>query len=97
MPRAVPIDPAGFIAPTAPPDAVAELRSVYAIVDELPTNERLALILRRVEGLPLEEVAALCDCSLATVKRRIAAAEKHLTAAHEAPEPRPAIAGGTGP
>jgi RNA polymerase sigma-70 factor (ECF subfamily) len=96
LPRAVPIDPTAFVASTAPPDAVAELRSLYAIVEELPTDERLALLLRRVEGLPLEEVAALCDCSLATVKRRIAAAEKHLAAADAPQEPRPACAGGTG-
>ena len=32
-------------------------------------------MLRRVEGLPLAEVAALCGCSLATAKRRVAAAD----------------------
>ena len=29
-----------------------------------------------IEGLPLEEVAAQCDCSLATAKRRIADAHR---------------------
>ncbi len=32
-------------------------------------------MLRHVEGLALEEVAEACECSLATVKRRVAAAE----------------------
>ena len=96
VPPAVPIDPTGFIASTAPPDAVAELRSVYAIVDDLPTDERLALLLRRVEGLPLDEVAELCGCSLATVKRRIDKAEEKLTRAQTPASERPACAEGTG-
>jgi RNA polymerase sigma-70 factor (ECF subfamily) len=85
LPRATPIDASAFAAATAPPDVVAELRSIYAIVDELPTDERLALLLRRVEGLPLESVAELCRCSLATVKRRIAAAEARLVRAQSMP------------
>jgi len=96
LPRAVPIDASSFIAPTAPPDAVAELRSIYALVDDLPTDERMALLLRRVEGLPLDEVARLCGWSLATVKRRIDAAEKRLEAASTPPEPTPACAERTG-
>jgi RNA polymerase sigma-70 factor (ECF subfamily) len=86
LPPAVPIDPTSFIAATAPPDAASELRSIYAIVDDLPTDERIALVLRRVEGLPLDEVAELCGCSLATVKRRISAAEAKLHAAQELPK-----------
>lgn len=83
LPAREPIDLTAFIAATAPPDAVAELRSIYKIVDELPTDERLALLLRRVEGLPLEEVAQLCGCSLATIKRRIATADKRLSLGQE--------------
>jgi len=78
VPAANPVDPAVFLASSAPPDVVAELRSIYAVVDDLPTDERVALLLRRVEGLPLDEVASLCGCSLATAKRRIAAAEQRL-------------------
>ena len=85
MPRAAPIDVTAFVSPAAPPDAIAELRSIYAIVEELPTDERIALLLRRVEGLPLEDVAGLCSCSLATVKRRIAAAEARLVRAQSEP------------
>ena len=43
---------------------------------ELPARERAAWLLRHVEGYELAEVARLCECSLATAKRRIAAAER---------------------
>lgn len=91
LPALSPIDPDAFASSTAPPDVVAELRSVYGALERLPIDERLALVLRRVDGLPLEEVASLCDCSLATVKRRISAAEARLVASRSAPvEPTPA-------
>lgn len=47
---------------------------LYRTLDTLPTEERLAWTLRHLEGEQLERVAELCGCSLATVKRRIAAA-----------------------
>jgi RNA polymerase sigma-70 factor, ECF subfamily len=78
LPALKPIDTAMFISKTAPPDAIVELQAIYRILDDLPTDERLALVLRRVEGLPLEEVARLSECSLATAKRRIKAAEDRL-------------------
>jgi len=52
----------------------ALLARVYAVLDGLPVAERIAWTLRHVEGERLEQVAALCGCSLATAKRRIAAA-----------------------
>jgi predicted RNA polymerase sigma factor len=39
---------------------------------------RVAFVLRRVEGLKLEEIAAMLEVSLATVKRRIVEAERLL-------------------
>jgi RNA polymerase sigma-70 factor (ECF subfamily) len=84
---AEPIDLAALLSPDAPADVVAELRRIYAVVDELPANERVALLLRRVEGVPLEEVAQLCNCSTATAKRRIAAAEQKLRRAEAAGDP----------
>ena len=39
-------------------------------------QSRIPWMLRYIEGLPLEEVAAQCDCSLATAKRRIADAHR---------------------
>ncbi len=70
-----------IIAPTCPPDVAAELREIYTILAAFPTGERIALLLRKVEGMSLEEVAAATETSLATAKRRIAAAEDRLDAA----------------
>ncbi len=67
-----------IVAPQAPPDVVAELRAVYAVLDSLPTVERVVLVLRRVEQLSLDEVAARTGWSLATVKRKLAKAENAL-------------------
>ncbi len=58
----------------ATPEDRALLARVYAVLDGLPVGERIAWTLRHVEGERLEQVAALCGCSLATAKRRIAAA-----------------------
>ena len=60
-------------------DARVELREVYAILAGLPPEERVALVLRRVEGMELKEVAEAMDLSLATVKRRLVAAEARLS------------------
>jgi RNA polymerase sigma-70 factor (ECF subfamily) len=50
------------------------LARVYKILDSMPANERIAWSLRHIEGEPLESVASMAGCSLATAKRRIAAA-----------------------
>jgi RNA polymerase sigma factor (sigma-70 family) len=65
----------------ATPEDRAMLLSVYRVLDRLPTAERLAFTLRHVEGERLEAVAELCGCSLATAKRRIAAATARVRAA----------------
>ncbi len=54
------------------------VQSAYARLSALPTTERIAWVLRRVHGAQLAAVAAMCDCSLATAKRRIAAADRKL-------------------
>jgi RNA polymerase sigma-70 factor (ECF subfamily) len=64
--------------PDAPPDQRAMIARVYLLLDRIPVRERLAWTLRHVEGEPLDEVARLCGCSLATAKRRIAAARARL-------------------
>jgi RNA polymerase sigma-70 factor (ECF subfamily) len=51
---------------------------VYSILDRLPANQRIAWSLRHIEGEPLENVASLSGCSLATAKRRISAAAEKL-------------------
>jgi RNA polymerase sigma-70 factor, ECF subfamily len=59
-------------------ETLADLAEVGRILARQPTNDRVAWMLRYVEGEPLDEVARLCGCSLATAKRRIAAAALHL-------------------
>lgn len=56
----------------ASPDVVLQLKSIDAKVRTLPLPLRTAWTLRFVLGCTLEEVAAGCDCSLATAKRRLA-------------------------
>ncbi|MBS2018077.1 MAG: RNA polymerase sigma factor [Deltaproteobacteria bacterium] len=60
---------------SASPEARIELRWLDAALAKVDDRERIAWMLRFVEDLPLEEVAEACSCSLATVKRRIAAAD----------------------
>jgi RNA polymerase sigma-70 factor (ECF subfamily) len=64
-----------LVAPGAPADERALLERVYRLLDELPVKERLAWTLRHVEGERLDAVARICGCSLATAKRRVAAAQ----------------------
>jgi RNA polymerase sigma-70 factor, ECF subfamily len=67
------------IANSAPAEVVAELRLIFSLIDELPVQERVALVLHRVEGMTLPEVAEQMKLSLTTVKRRIAAAEQAVS------------------
>lgn len=76
--RAEPIDPEAMVANVSP-ETQAELREIYGILESLPPEERAVLVLRRVEGLELKEVAEATGLSLATVKRRLDAAEERLT------------------
>jgi RNA polymerase sigma-70 factor (ECF subfamily) len=61
-----------------PADRRAELARVAAVLERAPAPDRVAWTLHRVEGETLEAAAAACGCSLATVKRRIAAVEARL-------------------
>jgi RNA polymerase sigma-70 factor, ECF subfamily len=81
--RSEPIDVEALVSPTAPADAAAELRHVYEKLADFPAEERVALVLRRVEGLELTEIAGQMGLSLATVKRRIASAERRLGSGSE--------------
>lgn len=56
----------------------ARLRELYRALHLLPVNERLAWILHRMDEETIESTASLCGCSVATAKRRIAAAQRLL-------------------
>ncbi len=76
--RSEPIDVEGIVSPNAPPEVLEELRLVYERIDRLPPDLRVALVLRRVEGLRLEAIATMTHASLATVKRRVAEADRRI-------------------
>jgi RNA polymerase sigma factor (sigma-70 family) len=78
--RRDPVDLDAVISSAAPPDVASELRALYRLLDELPVEARVALVLRRVEGMQLAEIAEQMGLSLATVKRRLDAAEVKLAA-----------------
>ena len=54
------------------------MRPVQVVLDRLPDDDRIAFALRFLEGLELTEVAAACQVSLATIKRRLARAEERF-------------------
>ena len=56
------------------------LRRTFAVLEKMPTSERIAFTLRHVDGRTLEDSAQLCGCSLATVKRRLDKAQKRFRA-----------------
>jgi RNA polymerase sigma-70 factor (ECF subfamily) len=58
----------------AGPEERRMIAEVYRALDKVSPKERVAWVLRHVQGESLEETAVLCECSLATAKRRIAAA-----------------------
>ena len=51
---------------------------LYDALDRIPAKMRVVWILARAGDMPLQEVADVCEVSLATVKRRLAEAETRL-------------------
>jgi len=70
-----------FISREAPPDVHAELHAIYTLLDELPARERIALVLRRVEGMSHEDIAEQLGVSLSTAKRLAASSDEALARA----------------
>jgi len=69
----------------------AELvREVCKLLDRLPADERLALVVHRVQGLSLNESAEACGTSVSTFKRRLSRGETKFFAGAGK---RPALAG----
>jgi RNA polymerase sigma-70 factor (ECF subfamily) len=78
------------------PEARQALHAVYRALDTLPADERIAFALRFIDGMELTEVAASCDVSLATIKRRLARSERRFAlAARKHPELTPWLEGGS--
>ena len=52
------------------------LRRTYAVLDLMDEELRIPFTLRELEAMELAEIAQACDCSVSTVKRRLAQARK---------------------
>ena len=74
-----PVEIDSIAASEADPEARALLAQVYALLQTMAADERIAWTLRYVERHRLETVAVMMDCSLATAKRRIARAQRFLS------------------
>jgi RNA polymerase sigma-70 factor (ECF subfamily) len=74
-----PVDIDAIATSGASPEDRAQLAQLYALLQTLPAADRVAWTLRTIERRPLEEVSQLCQCSLATAKRRILRAQRFLT------------------
>lgn len=60
-----------------PSDDVDEaLRATYELLESIPEDERIAFVLRRLDGMGVGEIAVVCGVSLSTAKRRIGRAEE---------------------
>lgn len=64
--------------PAASPEERAQIANIYQRLELMGRDERLAWVLRFVEGETLEAIAALLGCSVSTVQRRLRAAEASM-------------------
>jgi RNA polymerase sigma-70 factor (ECF subfamily) len=76
--HAEPVDVDVLVSGDAPADVRADVARLYQALNALPEKPRIALVMRRVEGRPLEEIAEAMRTSLSSVKRWIAQAEAHV-------------------
>jgi RNA polymerase sigma-70 factor (ECF subfamily) len=69
-------------APPASPELEARIATarLFRILDALPAEERVVILLRYVEEMELTEVAERSGVSLATVKRRLSRASERIIA-----------------
>jgi RNA polymerase sigma-70 factor (ECF subfamily) len=73
----------GGVADAETPDAVLASKeiaqAVNAVMDALPEELRMAIILREVEGLSYEAIAEALDCPIGTVRSRIFRAREAIS------------------
>lgn len=56
-----------------------ELIALDQVLARLPTEQRIAWTLKNIEGHTIRDVSRLCQCSLSTIKRRLAHADKRIS------------------
>jgi RNA polymerase sigma-70 factor, ECF subfamily len=64
----------------ASPEQRAALAEIGRLLDSLRAEDRVAWVLRRIEGEQIDRIATACGCSRATTKRRIARADDAIHA-----------------
>ncbi len=66
------------------PESILAAKEIAAVVnaamDDLPPDLRQAVVLREIEGLSYEEIAAAMDCPVGTVRSRIFRAREAISA-----------------
>ena len=67
-----------FCSSDCPPEVRAELGKISRILESLSPRNRIAWILRFVEGCSFEEIAERIGSSVSTARRRVAAANSRL-------------------
>jgi RNA polymerase sigma-70 factor, ECF subfamily len=72
------LDYDALAAPDATPEQRAMVARVYRALDALPLAERVAWVLRHVQGATLEEAATFCGCSQSTYQRRLRRASARI-------------------
>jgi RNA polymerase sigma-70 factor (ECF subfamily) len=78
--RSAPVELDSLTAPATEPSVRTELRAVYGCLERLDPEARVALVLHRVDGLSIPEVAEQMALSVSTVKRRLKVAVRELDA-----------------
>lgn len=73
------IDPDRFSGTSADLEGRALLARVFVVLEQLKPDLRIAFTLRFVDAMSLEDTAAACNCSLATIKRRLARAQQRFS------------------
>lgn len=73
--------------PSTPPEARDLLDRVFAVLQKLRPNHRVAFSLRYIEGMTLPEAAAASGVSLATFKRWLKASDRAFLAQAERADP----------
>ena len=77
------LDPRSVVPSGADPEVASRRAEVQALVAEgvqqLPDGQREVLLLREVEGLSYEEISESLECSIGTVKSRLARAHGALS------------------
>lgn len=72
--------------PDAPPDRYTDRRRQVELLDQLPDDQRRALVLHFVVGLSVPEVARELDVPLETVRSRLRLGKARFRALHEVTE-----------